>query len=91
MTAWRAPCLEQAGARLVSRPSAPEFWLLLADGENSLRQLKAASESIRIPKGRGRQLRRPSPETTLSLAESQSEKGEATSDNEGDPAHRFRH
>jgi hypothetical protein len=25
----------QAGARLVSQPSAPEFWLLLADDENS--------------------------------------------------------
>src|SRR5262245_13247777 len=28
----------QEGARLVSQPSAPEFWLLLADDENSLHQ-----------------------------------------------------
>ena len=29
----------QAGARPVSQPSTPEFWLLLADDENSLRQI----------------------------------------------------
>src|SRR5262249_57779230 len=31
----------QAGAQPVSQPSAPEFWLLLADDDGSLRQLTA--------------------------------------------------
>jgi hypothetical protein len=32
MTAWRAPCLEQAGARLVSQPPAPWAILVSLDG-----------------------------------------------------------
>ena len=31
----------QAGAQPVSQPSAPEFWLLLADDKTTLRQIRA--------------------------------------------------
>jgi hypothetical protein len=43
---FTAPVL-QAGARSVSQPSAPGFWLLLADDENSLSQARTLMNQIR--------------------------------------------
>jgi hypothetical protein len=43
---FTAPVL-QAGAQSVSQPSAPGFWLLLSDDENSLPQVRTLMNQIR--------------------------------------------